>query len=1163
MNVTTTKPQTAIAPVNRQLKAAHSAHLTNEGFPPEQIDRWLSEGKIFSISENEARSMGFKIFDRQSGEWKSGSGLFLEFTDGFGQVRLDVPIVVRDKKGKPRTVKYLTPLGTKSVPMMPEDASAWTEGWKDAGAGSILGGIPTAAAAGISHFRILPKGSGLVTIGDSDAWHNPNVFHCIFLAGLHLEGKCAIVPLPPEEKAGLVEFFKSVKADRKKPKNGPQEYRALLDSALTPTELLLKWPEMWKGASDKRKIAMVKKIVKLAIEHLSEPEQTVLANKIAKASDYTRSDINKMMRRESQKDEDRTIDLDDRESRYKSICDRLGLDYRNCVTATTFDRFVYRKFDGKKKGESRKWAVLDQSFYKLSEDGSHWQLQDDLEIQRKIAAVGEKAFKLRVTGNDLAEPNFPYECDKYVKSAFAYSRTRLHCQQPDNAHLISFKNGTLDVKTGVFRDHNPSELLTRHIPHDYSPSEQCPGAFSLFVKESFGEDMLPVIRAFTAMFLDPSAPYGRFPHLIGQSGGGKGTLGRFWNSLYGENGSGSACSFEELATAEKRHQNLTGKSIWGIADIGGYVSGLRAFYELVDNGEMSGRALYSANGYNKRWGTRFWVASVDHLQIENAGDGWKRRAYPIPVRNRAVKPDPFLRQALEDCKAAVISWALAMPKEERDEILVGQPSIDSVMNAAREAELYSDSVRTFLDLSLRPSPTSSMDNAEMHSLYVAFCKAFGYAASNFYKFLSHLKTVIPVARVDRRRAKRPDGSWGWESAFWKNIAPLDGVFRDIGDGSPDESSGYQGSTEGDSLAQTLREREPQWVCRKSKTREGGLDLFEEFWIDRGSIPPDKGGMKTQQGFECFEPSLKLDEGYDLPDKGGMNARQGVERFKQPVVHPESNSYTPQRTATQSRCHDGIARVSDEFVHLVHPENETFSEEKKNNLDQLPARKNFFGESPDLGVYEGVRVEPATQFDSVNPCSESVTTSIELVRPESDPVREDFLPVKGWAWLSNLHDWYPAVSDELDKQLMTDVIFGGRVVEMLIDPKSDRFSRGNVKPTHPPKSASPKSTDCQTLENQPSSKPTVEQFEKVDFSTFPYEPKNSWNGVTHPDRIKEKKAAQLREALLGVSSQEDYDRICKDSEPACIAWVDARWPQEAARRQNLLAAIANSEQQTLF
>ncbi len=1133
MNATLTITENQTNPPTRELKANHTAHLLAEGFSAERIDEWHQKGEVFSVSEAEALEMGFKIWDAETKEWRSGPGLYLKFTEGFAQLRLDTPIFVKDENGKTRTAKYLTPHGVSSVPMLPLSAEAWTEGFKDARAGSILGGIPTAAAAGLSHYKSAfpEEGSGLTTIADSDAWWNPDVFGWLFHSGLHHRGKCVVVPMSPADKCGLVEFFKSGQT--------AEDYRKLLDDALTPKQLLLEWPTHWQGAPENRLVSMATKAIKLAAEHLNEIERLALCNKVAKASPFTRSDINGMLRRELKKDEVKSINLDDREARYKPLCEKLGLDYRNCVTATTFDQFTYRQFDGKKKGEPRKWAVLDQSFYKLTEDGSHWQLQDDLEIQRKIALVGEKAFKLRVVASGEAEANFPYECDKYVKSAFAYTRTRLHCQQPDNSHLISFKNGTLDLRTGEFGSHDPTELITRHIPYDYKPNEQCPGAFSLFIKESFGEEMLPVIQAFTAMFLDPSAPYGRFPHLIGQSGGGKGTLGRFWNSLYGQSGSGSSCAFEELSTAEKRHQNLTGKSIWGIADIGGYIAGLRAFYELVDNGEMSGRALYSSNGYNKRWNTRFWVASVDHLQIENAGDGWKRRAYPIPVRHRAVKPDPFLRQALEDCKAAVISWALAMPKKERDEILTGQPSIGSVMNAAREAELYSDSVRTFLDLSLRPSPTSTMDNAEMHSLYTAFCKEFGYSPSNYYKFLSHLKTIIPAARVDRRRAKKPDGSWGWEPAYWQYITPLDGVFRDFSEGPPDESTGYQGSVGADG--------EPQWRCRKSKTREGGLDLFEAFWSHKGSSPPREGGIKAQQGVQPSEPPRDLPGGSSPPREGGIKAQQGVQPSEQALVHHESDSNNRQCTATESGWHEGTAKGSGSFVQLVHPQNETFSEEKKNNLDQPPAEKKFSGESLDSRVYEGVRVESEIQPDPPNPCAEGISGDTSFVHPENDqryePSQPDYPGQAGWAWVSDLQDWFPVVG--VSRSEVKIVMDGAGIWLKMGSSDVIDWSSSSPPPKAPP-----------------------QKFAELDYSDFPWSPENGWQkGISEESRTRSRKqrAEKLREALLAVRTQDDFDAIFMGWGTAAIRWVDVNLltPEQVASRRNLLESLANTEQQKLL
>jgi hypothetical protein len=132
--------------------------------------------------------------------------------------------------------------------------------------------------------------------------------------------------------------------------------------------------------------------------------------------------------------------------------------------------------------------------------------------------------------------------------------------------------------------------------------------------------------------------------------------------LFGEDGS-SEGDFPDISTPEGRHQNLSGKRIFAVPDTGGYVRGTRAFYELVDNGKLNGRALFNPVGYSKVWNIRFWVASVDHLQIENAGDGWARRAYPIPVLARSVRPDPDLKLLLEAVKADVISWALAMPRD--------------------------------------------------------------------------------------------------------------------------------------------------------------------------------------------------------------------------------------------------------------------------------------------------------------------------------------------------------------------------------------------------------------------------------------------------------------------------------------------------------------------
>jgi putative DNA primase/helicase len=48
------------------------------------------------------------------------------------------------------------------------------------------------------------------------------------------------------------------------------------------------------------------------------------------------------------------------------------------------------------------------------------------------------------------------------------------------------------------------------------------------------------------MLLDPTAHYGRFIHLLGQSGSGKGTMLRLWLEMFGTENTRSINSFLNL-----------------------------------------------------------------------------------------------------------------------------------------------------------------------------------------------------------------------------------------------------------------------------------------------------------------------------------------------------------------------------------------------------------------------------------------------------------------------------------------------------------------------------------------------------------------------------------------------------------------------------------------
>jgi len=460
------------------------------------------------------------------------------------------------------------------------------------------------------------------------------------------------------------------------------------------------------------------------------------------------------------------------------------------------------------------WAVFDDTFYQYTGSG-YWQKVPDVFIYQLITEKLKHCYILQKKDDEFFQ-NFCFTTEHKKQSVFKFVRSNLAItQRPYNEHLVAFLNCTVDLRTGEILEHDPQHYLTNAIPTNYHSSGECPQLFKKFIAESYGLEQLNLIRAVTSMFLDPTAPYGKFPHLIGQSGGGKGVLLRLWASLFSNDHVRSFQGFGDISTAEGRHQYLTDTRFYYFPDVGGYMSGLRAFYELVDNGAMSGRALFSSQGYQKQWNTRFAIASVEYLQIENSGDGWKRRCIPIPVKTAKRKEDPTLLTRLQEHKAQIIAWALAMDKKERDLLLLSSENwSQGAKQASLEQDIYSDSIRAFIDLCLRPSQDEIMENYNLYDLYKVFCQSNGFVSLNYKKFLAHFKNVLPHHFVDRK-SYRENGVVKNRKAHFANISAIPNLFINVHECNEERSQNI------------LKEINPQWVMNRSLMAEGGLlELLE-------------------------------------------------------------------------------------------------------------------------------------------------------------------------------------------------------------------------------------------------------------------------------------------------------------------------------------------------
>lgn len=439
------------------------------------------------------------------------------------------------------------------------------------------------------------------------------------------------------------------------------------------------------------------------------------------------------------------------------------------------------------------WIVIDDNFYNYQDLRGYWKLIPVQEVKCFIVKGLRKFYKLKKDKEEDEEGNINTVINKYhtfstelnKNRIFSYALSDLKLRKiPKNKHLRAFSNGTADMRTGKLKPHEKKDYLLNASPLPYKPNQAIPPHLEYFIRTSFGEEYTDLIRAIMGMFLDPSAPYGKFVHLIGESGSGKGTMARLITNLVGESNSITLTDFEILSNQDKRHQNLSNVSLAIAPDIGGFMRNLRAFFELVDNGFMSGRPLHR-NAYQKKWNCRFLSASVNQLQIENAGDGWKRRCIPLPTKALPKNhvPDHNLDLRLNQELAEITSWALSMDRAYRDRLLMTSDGWTAkMMENQAEQNTYSDSISAFIDSCMGASPIEEegerdgMTSENLYELYKAFCKAGSFSPYALTKFRSRLKSLLHPL-YQKAYKKRVDGKVRHFPALYKGLRPLKHCFR--------------------------------------------------------------------------------------------------------------------------------------------------------------------------------------------------------------------------------------------------------------------------------------------------------------------------------------------------------------------------------------------------
>jgi phage/plasmid-associated DNA primase len=425
------------------------------------------------------------------------------------------------------------------------------------------------------------------------------------------------------------------------------------------------------------------------------------------------------------------------------------------------------------------------SLYVYNDGAGYWlriPQQDALHMVQKHA---EQVFDVDRHGIQ----SYPYGTAAQVSSCLTSliikaNNRRLAAPEP----CIPFLDQTYDCRTGQPQPHSPDHGATYGIAAALRLDADCPDAFYKAIEICYGEEAIPIIRAWIRAIVDPTIPYGRFLLIVGQTGTGKGLLLEFLDSILPASCRSSLEEPGDICNADKVYQFVLGKRYISFHDLPARLKPMQLFYKLVENVEVSARKLNASDSTPIAPNCRFSAGTTKMPTLSDSNDGISRRALVLTTNSRDSKPDRNLKASIvgdteqhRQLRAEVIGWALSMPKADVIDTLYGDAAADYLDANLRELEDGGDAVAYFIDEVLQPSEATEVTKADWalaYSVFRAYCETKGFSGKfNEGNFINRVRHKLPHLYRKRRkesladavadgrnkdsRRNLPSLDWGW------------------------------------------------------------------------------------------------------------------------------------------------------------------------------------------------------------------------------------------------------------------------------------------------------------------------------------------------------------------------------------------------------------------
>jgi putative DNA primase/helicase len=227
--------------------------------------------------------------------------------------------------------------------------------------------------------------------------------------------------------------------------------------------------------------------------------------------------------------------------------------------------------------------------------------------------------------------------------------------------LVTCQNGTLDLRTGRLKDHNPADRITKIVPVDYDPDASAP-RFKQFLKEALVDDaLIKFVKRYSGYTLTGITRERLLAILYGFGKNGKTTLTELLHEVLGD----YARNTDVETLLIKKYQGvgndvaaLKGARFVSAAEVEkGRRLAESKVKQLTGRDTVTARFLFGEN-FDFKPEFKLWLSTNNKPVIQGTDDAiWDRiRLIPFMQRFDGPKADTKLPDKLRDELAGVFAW---------------------------------------------------------------------------------------------------------------------------------------------------------------------------------------------------------------------------------------------------------------------------------------------------------------------------------------------------------------------------------------------------------------------------------------------------------------------------------------------------------------------------